>query len=88
MKTYYMKRAQAHINHWGIQVSCVQTELIRITVIGSTKKEIWEWVGYGREIDEANKQRLLKNYAICKFQYLEELAYRAVKNRKATGQTK
>ena len=83
MKTYYMKRAQAHINHWGIQVSCVQTELIRVTVIDSTKKQIWEWVGYGREIDEANKQFLLKQYPICKFQDLEELAHRSVKNRQA-----
>ena len=83
MNTYYMKRAQAHINHWGIQVSCVQTELIRVTVIDSTKKQILEWVGCGREIDEANKQRLLKRYPICKFQDLEELAYRTSKNRRA-----
>lgn len=86
MNTYYMKRSQAHINHWGIQVSCVQAELIRVTVIDSTKKHIWEWVATGREIDEANKQRLLKNYHICKFQDLEELAYRATKNRQARGQ--
>ncbi len=86
MNTYYMKRSQAHINHWGIQVSCVQTALIRVTVSLDGKKHIWEWVATGREIDEANKQRLLKNYPICKFQDLEELAYRAAKNRQARSQ--
>lgn len=52
MRTVYMKLSQAHIDHWGVQLSCVQTELIRVTVINSTKKQIWEWAGCGREIGE------------------------------------
>ncbi|WP_144267445.1 hypothetical protein [Comamonas thiooxydans] len=90
MKTLYLKRKQV-LNSvpWGIQVSSVQTDLIRAYTSGSIfsdkrpLKVTLEWVCNGKRIEGEELERLLKRFPVCEFQQDEDLTYRALRDIKA-----
>lgn len=82
MKVHYIKRIQSHDSeHWGVQVSCVKSHLLRATTIGNCYEKkpmrvIWEWVSTGERIEGTELERLMRVYPICEFQSDEDLTWR------------
>lgn len=82
MKTHYVKRRQMHKSgEWGIQVSCVQSQLLRATTSGqylprNTLKISWEWAATGKAIVGAELEQLMLMYPICEFQSDDDLMWR------------
>lgn len=88
MKTHYIKRRQMHRSEeWGIQVSCVQSQLIRATSTGqlfprNTLKISLEWVATGKPIVGSELEQLMRMYPICEFQSDDDLRWRLHRTRK------
>ena len=82
MKTHYIKRRRIHkTESWGIEVSPVQSQLLRATSTGkffprNTLKVSWEWVATGKPIIGADLEQLMRMYPICEFQSDDDLTWR------------
>lgn len=89
MKTLYAKRIQTHeCDLYGIQVSCVKTQLLRVHVSGNDRargfgpsRAIWEWACNGEAIEGEELERLFKMYPVCEFQNDEDLMWRIERNK-------
>lgn len=91
MRVHYVRRQMVHkCDAWGMQLSPVQTDLLRATSFGSpfggTRpfKVIWEWVCTGDSITGDELEKLLARYPICNIQQDDELHWRCLRKRGAT----
>lgn len=77
LKTHYVKRAQIHRSkRWGLQQSCVETQLLRAHCGNGDLPVIWEWVATGNRLSRAELERIMDIYPVCIFQTDDDLMWR------------
>lgn len=85
LRTHYVKRRQIHqCAQWGIQVSCVTSDLMRVTCGPRGLPAVWEWVSTGKQLDAEELAWWMKNYPVCKFVNDEDLHRRATHSAEAS----
>ncbi|GEM_PF-4748186 len=88
MRVHYVRRQMVHkCDAWGMQLSPVQTNLLRATSFGSILpgklplKVSWEWVCTGKAITGGELEYLLSRYPICNILQDDDLHWRSLRKR-------